>query len=428
MHTHSATTTFARRLYERRTENRLSQPKLARRIHCTPNAISVWESQTNDRLPSAPYLEALDAALGTGDELRRLAAIARTTVGAVKLRRGVQLPAPPPWLVGRDADLDSLTAQLQAPTPMPMVVDGPAGVGKTAVALTVAHRLRGHYPDKVLYLRLGGHTGRGHPACTPEELLSTALATVTHARQPTTGLDACRATLAAALHDRRVLLVLDDADHSEQIRSLLPDAPECGVLITSRHRLGGLSVTHGAQHHTLAPLADEHAEQLLAATMPDGTDSQDMRRIATACDGSPLALHAVAEHARAHRQLPVSELAGFLEGPKRARVLGAVGRREDTAASLPARLDVSVSHLSDGAHRLLVEAAQAGCSRVCPEQAAGLTGASIEEAEDWVDELAGEHLLDADYRLSDLVAEHARGGHQPAPAAGRRLHPVRIPC
>ena len=160
-----------------------------------------------------------------------------------------------------------------------------SGVGKTALGLHLAHELaaEGRFPDAQLYIDLKGSSRAPlPPAAALEALLTTLL-----------GPDAQRPhdedTLAhlwrAALQDRRVLLVLDDAAGSAQVRPLLPGSPTCAVLITSQQRFA----LPGAGRLDLEPLEPEDARAFLQNLVPRLEDAEAYQ-IARQCGGLPLAL------------------------------------------------------------------------------------------------------------------------------------------
>src|SRR5690606_39350092 len=108
-----------------------------------------------------------------------------------------------------------------------------------ALALQWAHRRAGWFPDGQLFLDLRGFDQRA--PMTPAEALPLLLQGLGHpARDIPVELDAQIALYRSLLAGRRVLLVLDDVAEADQVRPLLPGDPGCRVLITSRHRLGGL--------------------------------------------------------------------------------------------------------------------------------------------------------------------------------------------
>ncbi|MFG3237348.1 BTAD domain-containing putative transcriptional regulator [Streptomyces antibioticus] len=162
-----------------------------------------------------------------------------------------QLPSLATDLSGREAEADRLTALADPARPGVRslavgAVTGPAGVGKTALALHVAHRLAPRFPDGQLHLPLRGSDPNAAPL-TPLEAVGRLIRSLGFPppRIPS-DLDTRTALLRSLLAGKRVLLLLDDALDEEQVRPLLPGGADCLVLVTSRHRLTGLVAGEGA--------------------------------------------------------------------------------------------------------------------------------------------------------------------------------------
>ncbi|GLZ28823.1 NTPase [Lentzea sp. NBRC 105346] len=182
-----------------------------------------------------------------------------------------QLPAPVSGFVGRTRELDRITATTVPDAPGsgaigsdapgsgaigPVVISGPPGIGKTALAITAGHALASHYPDGQLYVDLRGYAPE--PPLAPSVVLSRFLRALGVEQVPTDP-EALGRRFRALVRDARLLVVLDNARSADQVRPLLPGTPTCGVLITSRSdlpsfpaiRLGTLhpdeaaSVVHG---------------------------------------------------------------------------------------------------------------------------------------------------------------------------------------
>lgn len=210
-----------------------------------------------------------------------------------------QLPSPRYRLVGRDRDLAELSDLL---TTHPLVtLTGPAGCGKTRLAVALARRVATGFADGVWFVDL--------TAATPERVLDTVSSAV-ELPVPVTGgsLEA----LGGFTRDRRMLLVLDNCEHvldavAELVEELLVDGSESAVLATSREPLD----IAGEQVHALRPLAtgdDSPAVELFLERLEEQTPGRSGDRevrtraseIATAVDGLPLALELAAGRARAY--------------------------------------------------------------------------------------------------------------------------------
>src|SRR5262249_18033031 len=153
-------------------------------------------------------------------------------------------------------------------------------------------RALGRFPDGVLYVDLRGW-GPDRPM-TAEEVLPAWLRAL--GMDPVALPDdvASRAAaLRSALADRQVLVVLGNARSEEQVRPLLPGAPSCAVLVTSRQYLQGLAIHHGARVVTLDPLSPAAAARLLGEIV--GAEvAGDAETLARLCGRLPLALRIVA--------------------------------------------------------------------------------------------------------------------------------------
>ncbi|WP_369365337.1 BTAD domain-containing putative transcriptional regulator [Streptomyces sp. CG4] len=225
--------------------------------------------------------------------------------------RPAQLPAPPAHFTGRaDARCELLHALTEPPAPAPAiaVISGMAGVGKSALALHVAHELRDRFTDGQLYVNLHGATP-GMTPLTPAQALAALLRDLgAEPRSIPEHPDAAAALLRSLLAPARILLVLDDAANAAQVRPLLPAGPGCAVIVTSRSPLTALD---GARRFPLAPLTGEDSAALLRAV--SGREGLDARHALVELTGRlPLALRVVAARLVARRALTPDVLASQL--------------------------------------------------------------------------------------------------------------------
>jgi tetratricopeptide (TPR) repeat protein len=188
------------------------------------------------------------------------------------------------------------------------VISGMAGVGKSALALHVAHQLQNRFPDGQLYINLHGATP-GMTPLTPAQALAALLRDLgTEPRRVPEDPDAAAALLRSLLAPTRTLLVLDDAANAAQVRPLLPGGAGCAVIVTSRSPLAALD---GARRFPLAPLSDEESAALLRAA--SGRDALDAgHRLVELTGRLPLALRIVAARLAARHALTPDVLAGQL--------------------------------------------------------------------------------------------------------------------
>ncbi len=201
-----------------------------------------------------------------------------------------QLPAAVADFTGREEVVEQVSAGLrEAHDALPVwVISGLGGVGKTAVAVRIAHQLAGHFPDGQLYADLHGLDGQ--PAY-PETVLGSFLRAlgVPSATIPDE-LDERAALLRSVLAGRKVLMVLDNARDTRQVRPLLPGSTGCAVLITSRAKLTSLP---GIRRCELTEFTMTEALELLGRIVGQpavAAEPQAARAVVRACARLPLAV------------------------------------------------------------------------------------------------------------------------------------------
>jgi hypothetical protein len=234
-----------------------------------------------------------------------------------------QLPLDIGDFVGR-ADLADRVERLLADDPGTPIVtlSGSPGVGKTALAVRVAHRLRSRFPDGQWYVRLGGATDPRDPGDVLAELLGAS--GVERAGVPER-LDARAAALHARLADRRVLLVLDDAAGAEQVEPLLPSTAGCAVLATGRQELARLTASHAASAVTVDLLPPAEAEAQLTRILGAGEDAAGVAELAELCGYLPLALRIAAANLAGRPGATVARSVAELRGGNRLSRLALTG-------------------------------------------------------------------------------------------------------
>ncbi|MFE2333532.1 AfsR/SARP family transcriptional regulator [Streptomyces coelicoflavus] len=201
-----------------------------------------------------------------------------------------QLPRAPHRFVGRNTELRLLDA-CRREDGAPAVIVGPAGAGKTALALHWAHRIADGYPDGQLFLDMRGFDNAG-PMSLEEALplLLQGLGCAPH--DIPLGLDAQTALYRTLLAGRRVLVVLDDVADASTVRRLLPSTSGSLTLVTSRRKLNGL-VLDGAHRVTCDVLSREEALELFGAAIGADAVAADpgaAAHLVELCDHLPLAL------------------------------------------------------------------------------------------------------------------------------------------
>lgn len=265
-----------------------------------------------------------DAASPDGDTSNVFAGTADTVVQARNIHGDVhvhrhehatvpvarQLPPSAQHFVNRVAELTELDQRLERPTDSVLVLTGMAGAGKTSLAVRWAHRVRDRFPDGQLYVNLRGYDPGG-PMSAGQVLDGFLRALGTPPDRIPTGLEAQAGLFRSLLDGRQVLIVLDNARSTEQVRPLLPGSGGCRVVVTSRGTLSGLVAGQGAPRLGLRMLLPDEAVELLRQVI--GADRADAEQdaahgLARRCGYLPLALRVAAGRAVASDFLTLADL------------------------------------------------------------------------------------------------------------------------
>ncbi|MEV0082518.1 NB-ARC domain-containing protein [Saccharopolyspora sp. NPDC050642] len=226
-----------------------------------------------------------------------------------------QLPGATRHFVNRAVEQDMLTTLLAGARSDGAVllstIDGTAGVGKSTLAVHWAHRVRERFPDGELYVNLRGFDPIAEPM-TPNEALGFFLAALDVAPERIPPSDDARAAMFRSLvHDKRMLVLFDNARTAEQVRALLPGTPTCLVVVTSRNRLDDLVIREGATRMTLTVLTEQESHELLGRYLGQDrltAEPEAVAEIVSHCAGLPLALGVVAVRAAEFSDFPLDEL------------------------------------------------------------------------------------------------------------------------
>ncbi|MXG25785.1 AfsR/SARP family transcriptional regulator [Streptomyces sp. YIM 132580] len=273
-------------------------------------------------LEPSPAMAALyRAMLGRGRTARPQAA-GRDTA------HGTALPAAPRHFTGRREELRELLTLLGSPDERVVVVSGPAGSGKSALALRAAHLLGDGFPDGRFHVRVRREDGS---ARTPAEVLgelgrSCGVRVPTVPAVPAGPESGPAAAVSQGAEDawqrwlslHRALVVLDDVPDEAFVRGLLPRSGPSSVVLTARGQLAGLAPVHRI---ALAALADGEALELLGKLIGPGrlrTDPAAALRIVRACGALPLAVGVSGMRLAVLRHLPLAEYADRLGDPSAA--------------------------------------------------------------------------------------------------------------
>jgi tetratricopeptide (TPR) repeat protein len=314
------------------------------------------------------------------------------------------LPPDNAQFTGRAAELDRLSGWIRAADASPavtvVVISGMAGVGKTALAVHAAHVLGDRYSDQ-LHVRLRGHAPDGDPV-DPASALGSLL------RPLGVGDDVIPADVEdrtalwrSRLAGRRALILLDDALDSAQVRPLLPGAPGCLVLITTRRMAIDLP---GMCWLSLDPMPPAEAASLFARTAgkDQAGDDAGVAGVLRLCGYLPLEIQIAGSGLRRHPAWDVRDLTSRLRE----------NRPEDRQVG--AALALSYRHLTTAQQRLLRQLALhpgPGFSRYAAAAMAG--DQSFAETERALDVLLDHHLIEEPapgrFAFHDLIGEYA--GH-----------------
>ncbi|MFJ9638411.1 AfsR/SARP family transcriptional regulator [Streptomyces sp. NPDC101178] len=319
-----------------------------------------------------------------------------------------QLPATVPDFTGRDSFVRDLGAQLATAEGSVMAVSalaGIGGVGKTTLAVHVAHQARPHFPDGQLYVDL---QGAGARAAEPETVLGSflrALGTADSAIPDT--LDERAALFRSTLDGRRVLVLLDNAHDAAQIRPLLPGTPGCAALVTSRVRMVDLAGAHLVDLDVMSP---DEALQLFTRIVGAervGAEREAALDVVAACGFLPLAIRIAASRLAARRTWTVSVLAAKLADERR--------RLDELQAgdlAVKATFELGYGQLEPAQARAFRLLGLADGPDISLAAAAALLNLEPHTAEDLLEALVDTSLLESAapgrYRYHDLVRLYAR--------------------
>ncbi|MCX4745771.1 NB-ARC domain-containing protein [Kitasatospora sp. NBC_01287] len=311
------------------------------------------------------------------------------------------LPPAPGGFAARRAE-SALVRRLLLPAapggrPGAVLLTGMPGIGKSALAVRVAHACRDAFPDGQLYADL--RRADGSPK-SPWEVLRLFLRALGVPVAAAEDLDELVARYRTHTAGKRLLLVLDRVADDRQLGPLLPGDPGVGVLITTRARLAGAP---SGRTVPLPLLGDEEALELLTATAGAerlGEDPAATRAIIAACAGLPLALRIAGLRLATRPHWSSGQLARRLAAPGARVAELAFGE-----LAVDQRLLSPLRDLGPGARAALPRLAAISAPWFPAEVAAAALGAAEGATEDVLDELVGARLLEV---------------HRSGPAGGAR--------
>ncbi len=247
-----------------------------------------------------------------------------------------QLPMSTSGVVGRTAEIEEIIRALSPGQlegrPRVVVVNGPAGAGKSTVAVHAAHRLAGAFPDGQLYAEFGD--ADPDPAGRVLEVLGRFLRALGVRPEAVPGcVDDAVTVYRTMTADRRLLVVLDGVSGAGAVRALLPGSDSCAVLVTSQRELADLFVAPGAHAVRVGMLPAVDAYRLLCEALGERrvqAEREAAEEIIRHCQGSPLALRLLAAQLATQ---PSRSIASFLDVGSTMRRPAAAGELRCAASS-----------------------------------------------------------------------------------------------
>lgn len=417
----------------------LTQEELARRAGLTSRAIGDME-RGRSRRPYARSVRMLADALALDERPRAELLLAATAIPAElaaadnladRARSDLalltsslpaaprQLPRVNAYFCGRQPELRALSAQLETDGPACVtLISGPAGVGKTALALYWAHQAAVKFPDGQLYVDLRGFDPADQPV-SPSQAIRWFLDALNVPRDRIPAdLQAQAGLYRSLVADRGILVVLDNAADATQVRPLIPGSEHCMTVITSRSSLPGLVASDASSTLRLGMLSAAEARELLALRLGAGrlvAEPTAAARLISICGGLPLALAVTAALAATHPERSLAELVAELTRTETRLDALATG---DPATDLRAVLHASCKALSDASARAFCLLSEHPGPDVTVNAVASLAGLTLSQASAAVAELTQANLVTEPvpgrFGIHDLLRQFA----------ARRLHEV----
>ncbi|WP_438319785.1 AfsR/SARP family transcriptional regulator (plasmid) [Streptomyces sp. HUAS TT3] len=319
-----------------------------------------------------------------------------------------QLPYDAPDFVGRRDQVDVWHALLAEPvrrTPIVLAAAGMGGVGKTCLALHVAHRARAHYPDGQLHADL---RGTGPDPAKPGFVLAGFLAALGVPEDEVPDGVEDRGRLFRSLVDgRRMLIVLDNVRDADQVRELIPGSSSCAVVLTGRSPVFDLPVT---SQLLLEPFGADEALELVGAIIGRerlAAQREDALRLVEACGQLPLAVRIVAARLSARPSWTAATLTARLADEQRRIAELRIG-----TLAIDAVFELGYQQLTVAQARTFRLVALAGAADIGVPAAAALLGVDESTAEDLLESLTDAAMVESTkpgrYGYHELVRVFAR--------------------
>ncbi|SDH66310.1 DNA-binding transcriptional activator of the SARP family [Actinokineospora alba] len=321
-----------------------------------------------------------------------------------------QLPARVGHFTGRDEELQALEAVSAADDDLPVVVVcGPAGMGKTSLAVQWAHTATSRFPDGQLFLDLRGHDPKS--ALSAEDALTHVLRglDVPDDRMPSSPAEQA-ALYRTLLHGKRFLVVLDNACRADDVLPLVPGGRNL-LVVTSRNSLAALSTRHAMRVIAVDALGHDAAVALLGSVLGADRVAREpgpAARLARLCGGMPLALRIAAARLIGHPKRPIAEFAAELNSAGRLDNLAVEGDTRTVRTVLAS----AYSPLSEEPARLFRRLGLHPGPTFSTHLGAAVCGVARSVGGQAIDELSTAHLVTAvaadRYRFHDLTRVFAR--------------------
>jgi transcriptional regulator with XRE-family HTH domain len=437
---------LARFVRGRRALAGLTQEELAGRTGLSVRSIRNIEAAKVSR-PFNKSLNLLATALGlSADERAQLVQAAcrdelaldgpSAPGGPEELRpfpRPAQLPPAPSHFAGRRAELAVLMEQAAGPAgcgtqdetiqPAVVAVFGLGGIGKTTLVNQAAQQLARAFPDGQLCAELGGHT-----PVDPTLVLRRFLADLGYsAADLAGGTDQLVSRYRSALATRRMIIVLDNASHPQQVRPLLPGGTASVVFLTSRRMMHELNAIHAVH---LDVLGEPDSQELFESIVgPDRSRAEAgaTARVLAACGGLPAAIGLAAARLASRVHWRIGDLADRMADPKQILdqlTVGDHGIRGIFAVSYAALSRRSRSGGASAAEAFCTLCAQLG-AHFTLDAAARVLQSPAAEAELLLEYLADRCLVASDgggrYSIHPLLRLYGQER-----AVAQRPHPARL--
>jgi DNA-binding SARP family transcriptional activator/DNA-binding XRE family transcriptional regulator len=303
------------------------------------------------------------------------------------------------------------TAEVGQTSPGIAVIDGSPGIGKTTLAIRWCHRVAPRFPDGQLYVNLRGF-GPGSPMPAEQALHALLRGLGVPPEEIPGDLAGASALLRTHTAGRRLLILLDNARTTGQVRPLLP-GPGCLAVITSRNQLRGMVARDAALRISLVRLSVAESIALLAKVAGDdrvSAEPEAAAQLVELCDRIPLALRIIAERVARQHDTTLAEFVEELRDPHYR--LDSFDAGDDMSTNMRTVLSWSYGSLDPDTARTfqLVGGLHPG-GDVGLAAVAAVTGLPTAQARLHLDRLVAAHLVEQQrrdrYQLHDLVRAYA---------------------